>query len=125
MSHVVRSWAAAAVAVMALVSAPVAIMTIVSPAVSRADVCADAGGRHVDVGGCTDPGAAVYAAPPPADVPPPAADVPPPPADVPPPPADVPPPPAPPPGPDLDVCVVDELLAECAALDEEPFNSTP
>ena len=86
MRHVVRSWAAAAGAVMALVSAPVAIMTIVSPAVSRADVCADAGGRHVDVGGCTDPGAAVYAAPPPADVPPPPADVPPPPAYVPPPP---------------------------------------
>ena len=64
MSNFVRLWAAAAGAVMALASAPVALMTIASPAMSWADVCADAGGRHVDVAGCTDPGAAVYVAPP-------------------------------------------------------------
>jgi hypothetical protein len=39
MSHWVRSWAAAAGAVIALTSAPVAIMTTLSPAVSLADVC--------------------------------------------------------------------------------------
>jgi|HubBroStandDraft_3_1064219.scaffolds.fasta_scaffold561735_1 hypothetical protein len=89
MSNVARLWAAAAGVVMALASAPVALMTIASPAVSRADVCADAGGRHVDVAGCTDPGAAVYVAPPPADVAPPPAEVPPPP---------------PPPAPDVTAC---------------------
>ena len=87
MNSWIRSWAVTAGAVMALTSAPVAIATIASPAVGRADVCADAGGRHVDVEGCTDPGA-VYAAPAPVDVPPPPEYVPPP----------------PPPAPDVTAC---------------------
>lgn len=47
-----------------LAATPAVIVTIQTPGVSRADVCADAGGRHVDVGGCTDVGhdAAVGAA---------------------------------------------------------------
>jgi len=50
----IRSWAAGLALVLALAAAPAAIVTIQTPAVSRADVCADAGGRHVDVGGCSD-----------------------------------------------------------------------
>ncbi len=50
MSERIRSWAAGLATVVALA----AIATTQTPAVSRADVCADAGGRHVDVGGCTD-----------------------------------------------------------------------
>ncbi len=76
---------------MTLALIPAAIV-IGTPGVSRADVCGDVGGRHVDVGGCTDPGAAVYDAPPPPE------DVPPPPQDVPP------PPPPPPPAPDATAC---------------------
>jgi hypothetical protein len=49
-----RSWTAGFATVVALAAAPAAIATIQTPGVSRADVCADAGGRHVDVGGCTD-----------------------------------------------------------------------
>lgn len=54
MSTRMRSWAAGFAMVLALAAAPAAIATIETPGVSRADVCADAGGRHVDVGGCTD-----------------------------------------------------------------------
>jgi hypothetical protein len=53
-SKSIGSWAAGFATVAALAAAPAAIATIQTPAVSRADVCADAGGRHVDVGGCTD-----------------------------------------------------------------------
>jgi hypothetical protein len=45
--------------VVALAAVPAAIATIQTPAVSRADVCADAGGRHVDVAGCTNVGSDV------------------------------------------------------------------
>ncbi len=54
MSKRIRSWAAGLGMVVALAAAPAAIATIETPGVSRADVCADAGGRHVDVGGCTN-----------------------------------------------------------------------
>jgi hypothetical protein len=40
--------------VVVLAAMPAAIATIQTPGISKADVCADAGGRHVDVGGCTD-----------------------------------------------------------------------
>jgi hypothetical protein len=53
-SQRIRSWAAGFGMGVALAAAPAAIATIQTPAVSRADVCADAGGRHVDVGGCTN-----------------------------------------------------------------------
>jgi len=57
---------------MALAAIPEAIVTIQTPAPSRADVCGDVGGRHVDVGGCADPAATVEEVPPsPEDVPPP------------------------------------------------------
>ena len=49
----ISSWAAGFATVAALAAAPVAIATIQTPAVSQAEVCADAGGRHVDVGGCS------------------------------------------------------------------------
>ncbi len=55
MSQLIRSWAAGLGMVVVLAALPVAITTIQTPGVSKADVCADAGGRHVDVGGCTDP----------------------------------------------------------------------
>jgi len=45
----ISSWAAGFAMVAALAAAPVAIATIQTPAVSQAEVCADAGGRHVDV----------------------------------------------------------------------------
>jgi hypothetical protein len=54
MHQTVKSWAAGLGVAMALAAVPAAIATIQTPAISRADVCADAGGRHVDVGGCTD-----------------------------------------------------------------------
>lgn len=54
MSKRMRSWTAGFATVVALAAAPAAIATIQTPGVGRADVCADAGGRHVDVGGCTD-----------------------------------------------------------------------
>ncbi|MCV7228429.1 hypothetical protein [Mycolicibacterium komossense] len=44
-----KKLAAAVMTTMALAAVPAAI----APA-AHADVCADAGGRHVDVGGCTD-----------------------------------------------------------------------
>ena len=53
MSSRISSWAAGFGVVAALAGAPVAIATIQTPAVSQAEVCADAGGRHVDVGGCS------------------------------------------------------------------------
>ena len=49
-----RSWAVGFAMVAALAAAPAAIATIQTPAVSQAEVCADAGGRHVDVGGCSN-----------------------------------------------------------------------
>jgi hypothetical protein len=54
MSQGIRSWATGFAAVAVLAAAPAAFATIQTPAVSGADVCADAGGRHVDVGGCTN-----------------------------------------------------------------------
>ncbi len=53
MSKSIRSWAVGLAMVAALAAVPAAIATIQTPAVSNAEVCADAGGRHVDVGGCT------------------------------------------------------------------------
>jgi hypothetical protein len=67
-----------------------AAMAVQAAPTSRADVCGDVGGRHVSVGGCTDPGANVDDA------------VPPPPESLPPPPEDVPPPL--PPAPDATAC---------------------
>jgi hypothetical protein len=52
-SKSIQSWAAGFATVAALAAAPAAIATIQTPAVGHAEVCADAGGRHVDVGGCT------------------------------------------------------------------------
>jgi hypothetical protein len=52
-SNRISSWAAGFATVAALAAAPAAIATIQTPAVSHAEVCADAGGRHVDVGGCS------------------------------------------------------------------------
>ncbi|MCV6967171.1 hypothetical protein H7J50_25715 [Mycobacterium intermedium] len=37
-------------------------LAFVPTGAARADVCADAGGRHVSVGGCTDPAATVNTA---------------------------------------------------------------
>jgi hypothetical protein len=54
MSQLIRSWTAGLGMVVVLAAMPAAIATIQTPGVSKADVCADAGGRHVDVGGCTD-----------------------------------------------------------------------
>lgn len=91
MSYLLRSWAAALGVGVTLAVIPTA-MAIGTSGVSRADVCGDVGGAHVNVGGCTDPGAAL---------PPPPVDAPPPPEDAPPPPAYVPPPP---PAPDATAC---------------------
>jgi hypothetical protein len=38
---------------MAMAVAPAALSVVLAPA-GQADVCGDVGGRHVDVGGCTD-----------------------------------------------------------------------
>jgi hypothetical protein len=54
MSQLIRSWTAGVGVVVVLAALPAAIATIQTPGVSRADVCAGAGGRHVDVGGCTN-----------------------------------------------------------------------
>ena len=54
MSQLIRSWTAGLGMVVMLAAIPAAIATIQTPGVSKADVCADAGGRHVDVGGCTN-----------------------------------------------------------------------
>ncbi len=59
MSRRIESWAAGLGMVVILAAVPAAIATIQTPAVGRADVCADAGGRHVDVGGCTNVGSDV------------------------------------------------------------------
>jgi hypothetical protein len=56
MSQLIRSWAAGLGMVVVLAAVPAAIATIQPTAVSNADVCAGAGGRHVDVGGCTNVG---------------------------------------------------------------------
>jgi len=53
-SQWIRSCAAGFATVAVLAALPTAITTIQTPGTSRADVCADAGGRHVDVGGCTN-----------------------------------------------------------------------
>src|ERR1700689_3011725 len=64
MSQLIRSWTAGLGMVVALAAIPAAIATIQTPGISKADVCADVGGRHVDAGGCTHAanGAAVGAA---------------------------------------------------------------
>jgi hypothetical protein len=54
MSQLIRSWAAGLGMAVVLAAVPAAIATIQPTAVSNADVCAAAGGRHVDVGGCTN-----------------------------------------------------------------------
>jgi hypothetical protein len=54
MGRSIRSWVAGAGVVAVLAGAPAAFVTIHTPAVSGADVCAGAGGRHVDIGGCTN-----------------------------------------------------------------------
>lgn len=54
MGQWIRCWAAGFGTVAVLAAVPAAITTIQTAGISRADVCADAGGRHVDVGGCTD-----------------------------------------------------------------------
>ncbi len=56
MSRRIESWAAGLGMVVILAAVPAAIATIQTPAVGKADVCADAGGRHVDVAGCTNVG---------------------------------------------------------------------
>jgi hypothetical protein len=105
-----RSLTASLGVVTALVAIPTAFATLQTPAPSWADVCAGAGGQHVDVSECGDPVARVVdAPPPPEDAPPPPEDAPPPPEDAPPPPDDAPPPPEyipppPPPGPDVTAC---------------------
>jgi hypothetical protein len=96
MTHCFRSLAASLGGVAALVAIPTAFATIQAPAPSWADVCAGAGGQHVDVSACGDPVARAVDAPPPPE------DVPPPPEDAPPPPEYIPPPP--PPGPDVTAC---------------------
>src|SRR5258707_3095016 len=58
-SQLIRSWTAGLGMVVILAAVPAAIATIQTPAVGRADVCADAGGRHVDVAGCTNVGSDV------------------------------------------------------------------
>ncbi|HUO37852.1 MAG TPA: hypothetical protein VMU34_08435 [Mycobacterium sp.] len=87
-----RSWWAAAAAVLSLATLPVTIVTVQDPAPARADVCGSVGGRHVSAGGCADVADAVA-----PWVPPPTAYAPLP--DDPPPPEDIPPPPPPPPPP--------------------------
>ena len=59
MSRRIESWTAGLGMVVILAAVPAAIATIQTPAVGRADVCADAGGRHVDVAGCTNVGSDV------------------------------------------------------------------
>jgi hypothetical protein len=54
MGQLIRSWAAGFGMVVVLAAIPVAVGTIQPTGVGHADVCAAAGGRHVDVGGCTD-----------------------------------------------------------------------
>jgi hypothetical protein len=54
MSQSIRSWAAAAGAVLALAAVPGAIVVPQAPGVARADVCGSVGGRRVSVGGCAN-----------------------------------------------------------------------
>ncbi len=54
MNQFTRSWVAGFGMVAVLAAVPTAVTTIDTPAISHADVCAGAGGRHVDVGGCTN-----------------------------------------------------------------------
>jgi hypothetical protein len=56
MSQLIRSWAAGIGMVVVLAAVPAAIATIQPTAVSNADVCAGASGRHVAAGGCTNVG---------------------------------------------------------------------
>jgi hypothetical protein len=78
MSHRIRSWTAAAAAVLALAAVPGAIVTIKPAGTANADVCASAG-RRVSVSGCANIADAVapyvpppaYYAPMPDDPPPP------------------------------------------------------
>ena len=78
MSLIRRTWASAAIGVLALTAAPEVFATIQPPGVARADVCVNAG-RRVSVSGCTNVADAVapYAPPPaayaplPEDYPPP------------------------------------------------------
>ena len=52
MNYRFRSLTASLGVLTVLVALPATAATIATPGISRADVCADAGGRHVDVGGC-------------------------------------------------------------------------
>jgi hypothetical protein len=54
MNRQIKSWTAGSAMIVALAAIPMAFATIQTPGVSSADVCAEAGGRHVDVGGCTN-----------------------------------------------------------------------
>ena len=79
MSLTRRTWAAAAIGVLALTAVPEAFATIRPAGIARADVCVNAG-RRVSVSGCTNVGDAVAPyAPPPADYAPMPEDYPPPP----------------------------------------------
>jgi hypothetical protein len=49
-----KSWTAGLGMVVLLAAVPAAVATIQTPGISAADACAEAGGRHVEVGGCTD-----------------------------------------------------------------------
>ncbi|CAN5659917.1 hypothetical protein BH09ACT7_BH09ACT7_36320 [soil metagenome] len=48
-----NKFAATLLTAMAMAALPIAVPVVFAP-VSQADVCGDVGGRHVDVGGCTD-----------------------------------------------------------------------
>jgi hypothetical protein len=79
MSLTRRTWAAAAIGVLALTAVPEAFATIGPAGVARADVCVNAG-RRVSVNGCTNVADAVAPyAPPPAAYAPMPEDYPPPP----------------------------------------------
>ena len=83
MSLIRRTWASAAIGVLALTGAPEVFATIQQPGVAHADVCVNAG-RRVSVSGCTNVADAVapYAPPPAAYAPLPEDYPPPPPAHV-------------------------------------------
>ena len=70
MTLIRRTWASAAIGVLALTAAPEVFATTQSPGVARADVCVNAG-RRVSVSGCTNVADAVapYAPPPAAYAP--------------------------------------------------------
>jgi hypothetical protein len=82
MSQRIRSWTAAAAAVMAVTAAPAALVIIQPSGTANADVCASAG-RRVSVSGCANVSDTVnYFVPPPAYYAPMPDDPPPPPPSV-------------------------------------------